>query len=177
MRRTDSLGKTRMPGNIEDGRRGGWQRMRWLDGITDSMDMSLSKLRDLAMDREARRASVHGVAKSWTQLSNWTELNWTPMFIAALFTIDRTWKQARCPSAGEWIKKLCYVYTMEYCCCWVAKSCLPLCDPMDCNTPVSPVLYYLQESAHTHSHWVSDVIQPSHPLLLPSPPALNIFQQ
>ena len=112
------------------------------------------------------------VGHSWA-----TELNWTPMFIAALFTIDRTWKQARCPSAGEWIKKLCYVYTMEYCCCWVAKSCLPLCDPMDCNTSVSPVLYYLQESAHTHSHWVSDVIQPSHPLLLPSPPALNIFQQ
>ena len=155
----------------------GRQRMRWLDGITDSMNMSLSKLRDLAMDREAWHASVHGVAKSRTQLSNWTELNWTPMFIAALSTIDRTWKQARCPSAGEWIKKLCSVYTMEYCCCWVAKSCPPLCDPMDCNTPVSPVLYYLQESAHTHIHWVSEVIQPSHPLLLPSLPTLNIFQQ
>ena len=74
MRRTDSLDTTLMLGKIEGGRTRGWQRMRWLNGIIGLMGMSLSKLQELVMVRETWRASVHGVAKSWTQLSDWTEI-------------------------------------------------------------------------------------------------------
>ena len=153
--RTDPFEKTLMLGKVEGRRRRGRQRMRWLGGINNLMDRSLSKLQELVVDREARRAALHGLTKSQTWLSNWTELNWHPILPnlpsstqeeLLCFTSQRgTWGVPLYMVCSWACASVHFVYLSppldsDCCSCSVPKSCLALCDPVDCSTPGSSVL-------------------------------------
>ena len=109
------------------------------------------------------------------KLRSWINIC-TPLLLQHHSKEPRCGNNLNVPSVGEWIKKMWYIHEMEYCCCSVTKSCLTLCEPMNCSAPAHPVPQHLLDFAQVHVHWIGDAIQPSHPLWPSSPPAFNLSQ-